>query len=595
MVLNYFRTYSHSTDPAMRFSFPLFGALFGMAFMAAPVRVYAQFGLPDDTVLCGGLNHFIPSGFKSVSSSTAITLTDDQFSGVINIGFPFTFYGQTYTQCVISSNNYITFDLTTAGGFSPWAINADIPNTTNAQENSIMCPWQDINPGVGGVVEYGIAGTAPNRVFTVSFCEIPMFSCTTIDFTNQILLYEGSNRIETHIRDKPLCATWNGGVAIHGLQNATGTVANVVPGRNFSDPTWVTVNEGYAFIPNSSGPAYTIQPIPFDPSVFNPIVWQNSAGVTIHTGDSLPITLPQGSVETYTVETSICGGAVLADTITVYIPTVEAIPLEPSCQGEATGVVYIDLFDQNPYRYNIFLIDATDSIVWANGIQRNEDTARGVPPGILTLVVVDTNGCELYDTLVVGALPAISAGIMNPADTLWDSVLVVQEFINLSAGADSFYWTANGQTSTDTNAIFTFDTCGVYPVTLVSVNEFGCSDSTALFYWVYCYVPDPPIPIPDSSFIEFPNVFTPNGDGENDYFNAVYDGYEAIETFQGQVFNRFGALMYEWTDVTDPVSGWDGTYKGKEAAEGVYMLVISAKGTDGVEHRIQRTLTLSRN
>ena len=39
-----------------------------------------------------------------------VSLSDDQYSRVVNIGFPFTFFGNTYTQCIISSNNYISFN-----------------------------------------------------------------------------------------------------------------------------------------------------------------------------------------------------------------------------------------------------------------------------------------------------------------------------------------------------------------------------------------------------------------------------------------------------------------------------------------------------
>ena len=91
-----------------------------------------------------------------------------------------------------------------------------------------MAPWQDINPGLGGIVEWGSFGAAPNRVFVVRWYQIPMFSCTSDLFCSALYLYEGSNIIETYIENKPLCAAWNGGAAIHGLQNANGTIAHVV-------------------------------------------------------------------------------------------------------------------------------------------------------------------------------------------------------------------------------------------------------------------------------------------------------------------------------------------------------------------------------
>lgn len=547
-------------------------------------RLLAQFQLPDDTVLCPGQTHYISSGFKSISSSTVISLSDDQFSGVIPIGFPFEFYGQTYTDLVISSNNYVTFDIGAANGFSPWSITQNIPNATNAQPNSIMCPWQDVNPGVGGVIEYGIAGSAPNRVFTISFCEVPMFSCTGDLFTNQILLFEGTHRIETHIRDKPVCTTWNNGVAIHGLQNATGTMAHVIPGRNFSDPVWTTTNEGYAFIPDSVGIGYTIQSVPYDPSVFNAIEWYQSNGTLFATGDSLQANFPPNSINTFRVQSSICGGAIITDTITIYTPGLESWEIQPSCENSPNGIVYIDLFDQNPYRYNCFLLDETDSIVWASSVQRNGDTAYFIPPGKYAVVVTDTNSCLLTDTVIVGSLGDVLADILPVADTLYDTVQVVETFINASVGATSYLWSANGQTSTDTNATFIFDSCGTYWVSLEVQNANGCTDSVAIAYEVKCYVPEPPEPPQpplDTARLFMPNVFTPNGDNQNDFFNAIQPTPDSLMSFEGLIFNRYGQEIYRWRDWQNPTAGWDGTHNGQKVADGVYFYRIFARDKEG--------------
>ena len=71
-----------------------------------------------------------------------------------------------------------------------------------------------------------------------------------------------------------------------------------------------------------------------------------------------------------------------------------------------------------------------------------------------------------------------------------------------------------------------------------------------------------------------PNVFTPNGDGQNDEFRVVY---RSLREFHCWVYNRWGKLVYEWDD---PAKGWDGTINGRPAAEGAYYYVIRAMGTD---------------
>ncbi|MBR1716466.1 MAG: gliding motility-associated C-terminal domain-containing protein [Paludibacteraceae bacterium] len=71
-----------------------------------------------------------------------------------------------------------------------------------------------------------------------------------------------------------------------------------------------------------------------------------------------------------------------------------------------------------------------------------------------------------------------------------------------------------------------------------------------------------------------PNAFTPNGDGQNDEFRVTY---KSIREFHCWIYNRWGKLVYEFTD---PAKGWDGTINGRPAAEGAYYYVIRAMGTD---------------
>jgi gliding motility-associated-like protein len=72
--------------------------------------------------------------------------------------------------------------------------------------------------------------------------------------------------------------------------------------------------------------------------------------------------------------------------------------------------------------------------------------------------------------------------------------------------------------------------------------------------------------------IAFPNAFTPNGDGRNDRFKAITEGYHGTRTFQ--IFNRFGQIVYE---SVDEHRGWDGMMKGEPADMGTYFYHINFK------------------
>lgn len=76
------------------------------------------------------------------------------------------------------------------------------------------------------------------------------------------------------------------------------------------------------------------------------------------------------------------------------------------------------------------------------------------------------------------------------------------------------------------------------------------------------------------SFLDVPNVFTPNDDGINDEFRVAY---KSIREFKIWIYNRWGRLVYE---SSDPAKGWDGRINGKPASVGTYYYVINAYGED---------------
>ena len=88
------------------------------------------------------------------------------------------------------------------------------------------------------------------------------------------------------------------------------------------------------------------------------------------------------------------------------------------------------------------------------------------------------------------------------------------------------------------------------------------------------------------SWIDIPNVFTPNGDGYNDMFLVKS---KSLDYFKGEIFNRWGVKLFEWHN---PRQGWDGTYKGNDCPVGVYYYIINAKGAEGKEYHLQGTIQL---
>ena len=279
----------------------------------------AQIILSNDTTVCGNFTDTL----YALSSNWSTITADDGHGPVVNLGFSFDFYGQTYTQCVISGNGYITFDISQANQYSPFSINTPIPNPGSLPENAIMAPWHDLNPSIGGNVTYSSYGIAPNRIFIVTWCAVPMYSCTQLLHTSQVVLYEGSNKIEMYIENKPTCLTFNGGQAIQGLVDQTSTNFDIVIDpvttlpRNFGAP-WTTALEGWEFIPNGPN-AYTINQVPYVPIIAGTTTWSDILGNTLGVGSALPVSIT--STTTFIASmTGSCTPLSVVDSITVTVP-----------------------------------------------------------------------------------------------------------------------------------------------------------------------------------------------------------------------------------------------------------------------------------
>ncbi len=89
-----------------------------------------------------------------------------------------------------------------------------------------------------------------------------------------------------------------------------------------------------------------------------------------------------------------------------------------------------------------------------------------------------------------------------------------------------------------------------------------------------------------------PNVFTPNGDGNNDIYKP--EANCDLRFIELRIFNRWGEMVFETNSLT---AGWDGTYKGKPLPPAVYTYLFSYAGRDGNRVRsgkLKGSLTLIR-
>lgn len=452
MNYHYFTQFIKRTLAALPLALPM---VFALPALAQTVDVG-----PPDTSVCNGtpvtLTAILNGGTGGNPLPATYSLTDDVHTGVVDMGFNFEYYGNVYNQCVISSNSYITFDLTTANGGSQWSINAAAPSNTFATNNKIMFPWQDTNPGVSGTVSSVTCGIAPNRRFVVTYDAVAMFSCTTLEFTNQLVLYETSNRIEMHIASKPLCAAWNGGAAIQGLENINGTIGHIVPGRNF--PTqWAVTNDGYEFVPDGIG-GYTMNAIPFDPepvTTNNALLWYDDQGNQLGTGTS--ITVSPTVATTYYCEWDYpCNNQPAIDSILVTLGNVNITTqaTDARCFGFADGFVHVDPVG-SAFPVTLTLANAAGATIQTiNGVY-GIDTLGGLVAGTYTVTVTDGVGCETSLNVVIDEpeLLVPNAGVIHILCNGYDDGKAYASptgGVTFANGTYQYSWTDPNLQTTDT-------------------------------------------------------------------------------------------------------------------------------------------------
>ncbi len=184
---------------------------------------------------------------------------------------------------------------------------------------------------------------------------------------------------------------------------------------------------------------------------------------------------------------------------------------------------------------------------------------RACPPG------------SYVDTVIVNPFPLVDLGT--------DSVLCIREQPVLLQNhySDSIYY-RNYWNTGDTSIVLKVLLPGRYTLTVTDPTS-GCSSTESVEIVRNCYV-------------NIPNVFTPNGDGINDYFFPRQLLSSGIKTFRMQIFNRLGQLIFQSENKEG--RGWDGRSDGKEQPGGVYIYIIETDFSNGHREAFRGNVTLIR-
>ena len=141
------------------------------------------------------------------------------------------------------------------------------------------------------------------------------------------------------------------------------------------------------------------------------------------------------------------------------------------------------------------------------------------------------------------------------------------QFINLSSDTFSSFWNfGDGTTSNESNPVHAYSVSEKYNVVLMINPHSPCADTT-----------EKVIPFENDAFTDtlfIPNVFTPNGDGKNDYFEITGMNNPCIVFNKLMIFNRWGKKVFE---AEGNQIKWDGRNNGNVLPDGVCFYVLKGK------------------
>jgi gliding motility-associated-like protein len=318
---------------------------------------------------------------------------------------------------------------------------------------------------------------------------------------------------------------------------------------------------------------------PYNFTLSNGTTTTNYTGVT-----QSPFVVAGASAGTYTVTNfsdAHCTGTV-SGTAVVKVNPVPSVVVTGGgfvCDGERLPSVEVEFTGTAPWDVVIRIPEGRDTLitnVTASPLVFNPESEGFY----IVRSVSDSNGCVAFNlnaTKEVGffLLPLVDAGEPKTVDKGF-SVKLDGKVITAYGGVVNYEWTPD----TSLNNAFIeqpmarpFETT-LYTLTATDKNNCKASDTVT-------------VTVSDRIIIDVINVFTPDGDGVNEFF--VIRNRDAFDVLELTILNRWEQIIYESDNYAN---NWDGTWKGKPVDDGTYYYVIKDVASGKI---VKGAVTILRN
>lgn len=207
------------------------------------------------------------------------------------------------------------------------------------------------------------------------------------------------------------------------------------------------------------------------------------------------------------------------------------------------------------------------------------DSFLNLPSGIFTVSVRDSFNCLVKQNTTVQnqATPIVEEIKTSPSVCTGVGTGVI--YIKAKAGRELFF-SIDGQ-KFQADYLFRNVSPGKYNVVVKDKNN--CQTSV-------------PTEVARDCGLFIPTVFSPNDDGNNDYFMFFGDATKVDKVLDFKVFNRWGNLLYSDNTVqmNNITNGWDGKFRGSDVQTGTYVFYLKVQLKDGTTLEEKGDVTLLR-
>ncbi|GGW30803.1 T9SS type B sorting domain-containing protein [Arenibacter certesii] len=232
--------------------------------------------------------------------------------------------------------------------------------------------------------------------------------------------------------------------------------------------------------------------------------------------------------------------------------------VEYGCEGIfPNNTVNIRMADTTLLSHLLFSLDEDDLTV-AN----TQTTFGNLPAGDHTVYIYHENGCSTYVEFSIDAFDPLTLVAVKTGPN--------EITATATGGFGGYEFFFQGESQGSDNVFLSNQDANV---TVRVVDQNGCEALVS-------------IPFKFTGQLNIPNFFTPNGDGKNDtWFPGNKDFFPNMEV---KIYDRYGRVVA----VLNEVSGWDGTYEGREMPSGDYWYEVNAN--DQEKQRFMGHFTLYR-